>query len=173
MLPAFVLLCGPLAGLCPISPNVPCPAMGLPPHYYSCTTNMTSGGPRLPFAFCDAGLPLDERLDDLLRRASYAEKAAVLTSDGAPIPRLGVPRLGSGEDTHGIASNCASAQAAPGSTGCPTTFPAGPNAGAAFDRELWRAMGETIGREGRALNNLQRAPLYFFDPDLNLTGRNR
>ena len=43
-----------------------------------------------------------------------------------------------------------------------------PNAGAAFDRELWSEMGEIIGREGRALNNLQQAPLYFFDPDLNL-----
>ena len=75
--------------------------------------------------------------------------------------------MGSGEDTHGIASGCIS-PAAPNSTGCPTCFPAGPNTGAAFDRELWAAIGETIGREGRALNNLQSAPLYFFDPDMNL-----
>jgi hypothetical protein len=126
-----------------------------------------SGGPRLPYAFCNASLPLEARLDDLLARTTYEEKAGVLTSNGLAIPRLGVPQLGSGEDTHGIASGCIS-PAAPNSTGCPTCFPAGPNTGAAFDRELWAAIGETIGREGRALNNLQSAPLYFFDPDMNL-----
>jgi hypothetical protein len=69
----------------------------------------------------------------------------------------------------GAAVGCAPAGvAAANSTGCPTTFPAGPSTGAAFDRELWTLIGATIGREGRALNNLQRAPLYYFDPDLNL-----
>ena len=124
------------------------------------------GGARLPFPFCNASLPLDERLADLLPRATFAEKAALLTSSGAAIPRLGVPRLGSAEDTHGIGSACGSA--APNSTGCPTTFPAGPNMGASFDRELWRLIGATLGKEGRALNNQQQAPLWFFDPDLNL-----
>ena len=91
----------------------------------------------------------------------------MLTSAGAAIPRLGVPQLGSAEDTHGIGSPC-HRPAAPGSTGCPTTFPAGPNTGAAFDRELWAEIGEVLGREGRALNNLQLTPLFFFDPDMNL-----
>jgi beta-D-xylosidase 4 len=107
------------------------------------------------------------RLDDLLDRATYDEKAGVMTSTGLAITRLGVPSLGSGEDTHGIASGCIS-DPAPNSTGCPTCFPAGPNTGAAFDRDLWTAIGETIGREGRALNNMHLAPLYFFDPDMNL-----
>jgi hypothetical protein len=101
-----LLLAPPLAcaGVCPIAPGVDCPPMGRPPHYYSCTVNLTRGGARLPYPFCNASLPLSRRLDDLLRRATYAEKAALLTSGGSAIPRLGVPRLGSGEDTHGIAS---------------------------------------------------------------------
>ena len=98
---------------------------------------------------------------------TYEEKAGVMTSTGLAIPRLGVPNLGSGEDTHGIASGCLR-DPAPNSTGCPTCFPAGPNTGAAFDRDLWTAIVKIIGREGRALNNMHLAPLYFFDPDMNL-----
>ena len=56
----------------------------------------------------------------------------------------------------------------PNSTGCPTTFPAGPGLGATFDRDLWGKIGDRIGREARGLNNQQIGPLYFLDPDINL-----
>ena len=38
---------------------------------------MTVGGARLPYPFCNASLPLDERLDDLLRRDPLAQKNGV------------------------------------------------------------------------------------------------
>ena len=75
--------------------------------------------------------------------------------------------------------------AAPGSTGCPTSFPSGTGLGATFDTVLWSAVGATIGMEARALNNQAykeedqldvvpglppsgKSGLYFLDPNINL-----
>jgi hypothetical protein len=149
-------------------PPPPRPPPGRPEHYFSCTA-MLAGGPRLSHPFCNASLPMEARLDNLLGLATCAEKAAVLTSSGAAIPRLGVPKLGAAEDTHGVGGGCMpAARAANGSTGCPTTFPNGPGLGATFDRELWTRIGATIGQEARGLNNQQVSPIYFLDPDINL-----
>ena len=134
-------------------PPPPSPPPGRPNHWFSCTQNL-AGGPRLTHAFCNASLPEDERLDNLLSLATCAEKSAAVTSSGQAIPRLGVPQLGAAEDTHGVGGGCMPATAAAnGSTGCPTTFPAGPGLGATFSRELWAAIGATIGLEARGLNN--------------------
>ena len=160
------------ASLCVAAPEPPPrPPPGRPNHYFSCTKGL-AGGRRLPYPFCDTSLSLDERLDDLLSRATCDEKAAAITSTGSDIPRLGVPRLGSAEDTHGLGTGCIPRELMPSalsnSTGCPTTFPAGPGLGASFDRPLWRQIGETIGQEARGLNNMGVSPLYFLDPDINL-----
>jgi hypothetical protein len=130
---------------------------------------LLEGGPRLNHSFCDASLPEDVRLDDLLSRTTCAEKSEAITSNGASIDRLGVPMLGAAEDTHGIGGGCMPANlAAPNSTGCPTTFPNGPGMGATFDRAIWTEIGKTIGTEARGLNNMRVGPLYFLDPDINL-----
>ena len=158
----------PLCLAAPVPPPAPPPHR--PDHWFSCTANL-AGGARLPHPFCNASLPEEVRLNDLVGRATCLEKAAAVTSQGAAIPRLGVPRLGSAEDTHGVGGGCIPvAQRDPNSnsTGCPTTFPAGPGLGATFDRGLWRAVGAAIGTEARGLNNERVGPLYFLDPDLNL-----
>eukprot|EP01052_Picozoa_sp_SAG31_P040455 SAG31_NODE_5861_length_2285_cov_1.991766_3_plen_357_part_00 len=146
-------------------PPPPQPPKGRPSHWFSCTLNL-AGGSRLPYPFCNASLPEEERLDDLLARATCKEKSEAVTSSGASIDRLGVPLLGAAEDTHGVGGGCIPADlAAPNSTGCPTTFPNGPGLGATFDRSLWREIGATIGREARGLNNMRVGPLYFLDPE--------
>jgi hypothetical protein len=157
-----------LAGLVPPPPPPP----HRPDHFYSCTAGL-AGGARLTHAFCNDSLPESARLDDLLAQLTCAEKAAAITSAGAAVPRLGVPRLGSAEDTHGVGGGCIPAARrndpnSSSSTGCPTTFPAGPGLGASFDRALWRAVGAAIGVEARGLNNERVGPLYFLDPDINL-----
>ena len=149
-------------------PPPPQPPPGRPDHWFSCTANL-AGGPRLSFPFCNASLPEEARLDDLLSRATCAEKSQAVTSSGASIERLGVPLLGAAEDTHGVVDGCIpAALAAPNSTGCPTTFPNGPGLGATFDRGLWSEIGQTMGLEARGLNNMRVGPLYFLDPDINL-----
>eukprot|EP00040_Diaphanoeca_grandis_P037541 m.245586 g.245586 ORF g.245586 m.245586 type:complete len:1015 (+) comp33837_c3_seq28:144-3188(+) len=151
-------------------PPAPPPPPSRPNHYFSCTANL-AGGSRLSFPFCNTSLSLDERLDDLVARATCAEKALVMTSNGSPIPRLGVPMLGSAEDTHGVDVNCIPQSNLPAgynATGCATTFPNGPGLGASFNRKLWTQIGATIGREARGMNNMRASPLYFLDPDINL-----
>jgi hypothetical protein len=163
-----VPIANPLCLGAPLPP--PAPPPGRPNHYYSCTAGLR-GGPRLPYPFCNSSLPEDERLDDLIARATCDEKSAAVTSSGAAIRRLGVPLLGSAEDTHGVGGGCIPATELPTnstSTGCPTTFPAGPGMGASFDRSLWRSIGAAIGLEARGLNNARVGPLYFLDPDINL-----
>ena len=121
-------------------------------------------------------LPLEVRLQDLLRRMTAAEKGSNL-HDG--VPRLGVPVFSASEDTHGIGCGCAppitNSTEADGigaglgsGSGCPTTFPNGPSLGASFDRKLWTSIGRTIGLEARGLTNQGHCTLYFLDPNINL-----
>eukprot|EP01045_Picozoa_sp_COSAG04_P003245 COSAG04_NODE_130_length_24323_cov_50.932835_30_plen_278_part_00 len=139
-----------------------------------CTFNLTGHGPRLAFPFCNASLPLELRLNDLLSRMTAAEKGSNLQ---AGVPRLGVPIFSASEDTHGVGCGCApptanvSEASGTGTTlgsgsGCPTTFPNGPSLGASFDRSLWTAMGRTIGIEARGLANQGKCTLYFLDPNM-------
>eukprot|EP00756_Hemistasia_phaeocysticola_P023476 Hpha_TRINITY_DN15896_c2_g1::TRINITY_DN15896_c2_g1_i1::g.191891::m.191891 len=151
----------------------------LPSHYHSCTYNFT-GGARLPYKFCNASLPLEERLDDLVQQMTYVEKAQALTTDGVSVPRLGLPLLRSKEDTHGVGSGCGRPLTS-NSTGCPTSFPAGIGLGATFNKALWGEVGGVIGLQARALDNqaftndgavpgVPEGPsgLYFLDPNINL-----
>lgn len=140
---------------------------------------------------CSAGnssLPAAERVKDLLTRMTYEEKAASLDTGNPAIERLGVASMQGGECTHGVAGGCGVAAA--GSTGCPTSFPSGPALGATFDKDIWSKVGQTIGREARALNNQAipdpdsaaaetskgvpglppngKSGIYFLDPNINV-----
>ena len=94
----------------------------LPSHYHSCTFNFT-GGARLPHPYCNASLPVEVRVADLLSRMTFEEKAASLDTSNPAIERLGLASMQGGECTHGVATGCGTA--APDSTGCPTSFPSG------------------------------------------------
>jgi len=118
------------------------------------------------FAYCNSSLPVADRVADLLARMTTAEKALAMTSDVPAIPRLGVPSMHSGEALHGAATGCLPAPA-PGSTGCPTSFPAAIAMGAAFDAQLWEEVGAAIGAEARALYNEGAGAAWVFAPNLN------
>ena len=159
----------------------------VPNFWRSCTFNF-SGGARLPYPFCNASVPIDARVRDLLGRMTYQEKSAALDTSNPAVWRLGVPSMKGGESTHGVATGCKRRPDMNGSTGCPTSFPSGPTLGATFDRPLWQAIGGIIGREARGLNNqaiprnkpaapgvgdvpsLPSGPsgVYFLDPNINL-----
>lgn len=153
---AWLLLVGLLVG----------EVVGLPEFFNSCTVNFT-GGSRLQVPFCNSSLDIEDRLDDLLTRLTYREKAFALDHQGLPIPRLGVPAMRPSESTHGVSCGCGEPGWANG-TGCPTSFPSGTGLGASFDRALWSAVGSAIGIEGRALNNQGKSGIYFLDPNINL-----
>jgi len=155
-----------------------------PSHYYSCIENFAVNGTRLPFTFCNPNATLDSRLDDLLGRLSIWEKTKVLRVEGYEVPTLGLPKLGSHENTHGVKSNCGRKNSHHNNTGCATSYPSGTGLGAAFDRELWREVGAAIGTEVRGFHNQPNyamvqghfvpglhnvdISLYSLDPNINL-----
>lgn len=102
----------------------------------------------------------------LITKMTYQEKCAALDTNQPSIPRLGIPALQGGESTHGVACGCVPATL--NSTECPTSFPTGTGLGASFDRAPWSTVGNTIGREARALNNAGKSGVYFLDPNINL-----
>ena len=143
--------------------------------------------------FCNASMSVDERVVDLVQRATLEELQAqlLLGPDDTPgIPRLGVPPMGTAEALHGVCTALESKQvgclpeaaAAPGSTGCATAFPAPLALGATFNDELFAEIGRAIAQEARALNNFNYGhnssqmllrhhnaqALTFFAPNVNL-----
>ena len=111
----------------------------------------------------DPSRPLEERVQDLLRRMSVPEKAS-LKGGGTPfgmnsIPRLGIPALRVTDGPNGVRSN----------EGEPTTaFPVGVAMAATWNPDLIAKVGQAIGQEARALGNqillgpnvnIQRSPL--------------
>ena len=116
----------------------------------ACATPATAG-----FAFCDASLGTQARVDDLIARLAWAEKAPLLTARESPagaVPRLGLPEYDWGTNCiHGVQSRCAPPDPATGEVRCPTSYPNPNMLGASFNRSAWRAMGRAIGVELRAL----------------------
>ena len=100
--------------------------------------------------FCNASLPLEARLDDLVARFSLSELASQLQArSSASIPRLGLPGFYWGSNNiHGISgSNCRG-------TRCPVSWPDGVAMAASWNASAWRLMGRTSGIELRAIFNL-------------------
>jgi xylan 1,4-beta-xylosidase len=132
----------------------------------NCQSPLISSNP-----FCDFTLSAFERATNLLTFMQPIEKAAMLTTSNNGIPRLGIPKLEFGEALHGVLTGCGAPYedkiTGYQSTGCPTSFPTGLALGTSFNRSLWLAVGDAIGKEGRALANQNIAANMFFTPDLN------
>jgi beta-D-xylosidase 4 len=117
------------------------------------------------YPYCNASLPIDVRIADLVGRMTPEEKTTALDSSVPAIPRLGVPSMNSGEALHGAATGCLPAVGE--STGCPTSFPAPIALGASFDETLWQDVGLAIGLEARSLYNAQKGAVWLFAPNIN------
>jgi beta-glucosidase-like glycosyl hydrolase len=131
--------------------------------------NCTSGGPNSKLPFCDPGLPVEERVEDLVGRLLPIEKSLVCSNHNPGVARLGVPHIPFAEALHGVVSSCGT----PGgsnSTGCPSSFPHALALGATFNRSLWTQIGRAIGIEARALHNEDNlwTGLMAWTPDINL-----
>ena len=122
--------------------------------------------------YCDAALPTEARVADLVPRLQPVEAAALLSVSNNGVPRLGIPPLRFGEALHGVVSGCGAPSTNPDtgytSSGCPTSFPTGLALGATFNRSLWALVGRAIGTEARALfNQGHLASSVLFTPDIN------
>ena len=114
--------------------------------------------------WCDATLPIDERVQDMIGRMSLAEKIDALNSVEKSIDSLGlVPYNWWSEATHGI-SHVSNGEKTPYESNF--AFPI--TTGMAFNRTLWKKTGAQIGREARAFMNQGDAWSTYWAPVINL-----
>jgi beta-glucosidase len=114
----------------------------------------------------DPSVPIDKRVDDLVKQMMLEEKVRQMQNDAPAIPRLGVPAYEYwSEALHGVAR-----------AGEATVFPQAIGMAATWDADLFHAEGQTIGVEGRArYNQAQREGntgryngLTFWSPNINI-----
>jgi xylan 1,4-beta-xylosidase len=137
--------------------------------------------------YCDATLPLDARVADLVSRLTVEEASSQLGSGPfpepcvsitSPIPRLDIPpHRHLVEVTSMAEQNCAT----PYGGNCSTSFAAGLTMAGAFNASLWRAHGGVVATEIRAMSNIGWADpsdpngnfvtLSAHGPDVNNAGR--
>lgn len=118
---------------------------------------------KLPFM--NPSLPMEKRVDDLLKRMTLEEKASQLVNQSRGIDRLGVPPYDWwSEALHGVASGVA------------TVFPEPIGLAATFDPASIKEMGVAIGTEARAKYNMAIRKderkifegIDFWSPNLNI-----
>jgi beta-glucosidase len=124
-----------------------------------------------PVLWRDPSQPLNERINDLIRRMSLAEKVGQLQGGQSPAPaiqRLGLPSYTYwNEALHGVANN-----------GIATVFPEPISGSCSWDPELFHQEGHIIGIEGRAKFNAYAnahngdskwwTGLTFWTPNINI-----
>jgi beta-glucosidase len=119
-----------------------------------------------PVIYNDPAYPIDQRIDDLIRRMSLNEKVRQLVNNAPAIDRLGIPSYGYwNEALHGVAFE-----------GVATVFPQAIGLAGMWDTALEQQIGTAIGIEGRAKYNenvrhQQRGTchgLTFWSPNINI-----
>lgn len=121
-------------------------------------------------------LPVEQRVEDLLRRMTSQEKAEMLSGSGwmesQPNARLGIPAIKMADGPMGVrnwAGSSAITNAAAAAPVLATAFPAGIGMGASWDVELVQREGQVIAQEVKALGrdmilaptvNINRLPLW-------------
>jgi len=118
--------------------------------------------PRSNWTICDPTAGADVRVADLVSRLSLDDTIAALDSGGA-MPSVGLPGYSFwNEATHGVSTHYTADIPAVSNTAFPILT------SCAFNRSLWRATGNTIGREARALHNDGVAAQTFWAPVVNI-----
>lgn len=119
-----------------------------------------------PPIYPDQTYPIEERVDDLIRRMTIEEKIAQLGSNAPAIERLGVSEYNWwNEALHGV-----------GRAGMATVFPQAIGLASTWNTDLIQQMAETISDEGRAKHHEAARSeirgvymgLTFWSPNINI-----
>jgi beta-glucosidase len=125
----------------------------------------------------NTALPIDQRVQDLLKRMTLEEKATMLAGSGwmesAPIQRLGIPSIKMADGPMGVRSWAGSSAITNSSANAvrveTTSFPSGVAMAASWDTALVQREGQAIAQEVKALGrdmilgptiNINRVPLW-------------
>jgi Ricin-type beta-trefoil lectin domain len=122
--------------------------------------------PHSSWTICDPTAPIDARAADIVSRMSLADKIQALDTGTPPLPSVGLPAYQWwSEATHGISGPGVShSDALPGASN--TALPI--TTSCSFNRTMWKATGNLIGREGRAYMNANLAGSTFWTPVINI-----
>ena len=124
-------------------------------------------GPLAKLPICNQSIPIDQRAIDLISRLTTAEKISRLIAASPEIQRLAIPQYQWwSEALHGLAHSPGVKFG--GDTPAATSFAMPINLGASFNRRLVYRMGSIISTEARAFNNVGRAGLTYFTPNINI-----
>ncbi|XP_009603776.1 beta-xylosidase/alpha-L-arabinofuranosidase 1-like isoform X1 [Nicotiana tomentosiformis] len=124
------------------------------------------------FAYCDMSLPYAVRVKDLIDRMTLSEKARQTGDTAFGVARIGLPKYEWwSEALHGVSNvgqyySLASFfdKVVPGATSFPTVI----TTTASFNESLWKAIGQAVSTEARAMFNLGHAGLTFWSPNINV-----
>ncbi|MDR6844659.1 glycoside hydrolase family 3 N-terminal domain-containing protein [Flavobacterium granuli] len=117
-------------------------------------------------AYKNQDLPVDKRVEDLLKQLTVEEKISLIGFQSRPVERLGIPAYNWwNEALHGVAR-----------AGRATVFPQAIGMAATFNDELFHQVATAISTEARAKNNmavakdrrLQYMGLNFWSPNINI-----
>ncbi|KAI3613085.1 glycoside hydrolase family 3 protein [Moniliophthora roreri] len=128
-----------------------------------------TSGPLAENLVCDITAPSIERARALIAEFTVPELIQNMDTGSPGVPRLGLPAYNWwSEALHGVAISPGTSFAPPGQDfSYATSFPAPITMGAAFDDELIQKVAIVISTESRAFNNVNRAGLSFFTPNIN------
>ena len=153
-----------LSGLATFLILVPagCPT---PPTHSPCSDIRVSSA-----VFCNASESLDLRIVDLVMRllASPVDEISGLMGNAA-LPARSIsfpPYQWWSEGLHGVAQSPGVCFG--GNFPAATSLPQVILTAASFNRTLFSAIGDVVGREGRAMNNYGHAGLTFWTPNINI-----
>ncbi|XP_040379316.1 beta-D-xylosidase 4 [Oryza brachyantha] len=120
------------------------------------------------YGFCDRSKSAAARAADLLGRLTLAEKVGFLVNKQAALPRLGIPAYEWwSEALHGVSYVGPGTRFSPLVPGA-TSFPQPILTAASFNASLFRAIGEVVSTEARAMHNVGLAGLTFWSPNINI-----
>ena len=142
--------------------GAPIPRPRSPPYLNNPCQNASS--PQFSLPWCNSTLPIDDRVRDMVSRLTLGEKIDALDTTQKSLKSLGLnPYNWWSEGTHGI-SHVRNDDTTPYETN--TAFPI--TTAMSFNRSLWKATGNLIGREARAFMNAGNAWSTYWAPVINL-----
>ncbi|VAH38123.1 unnamed protein product [Triticum turgidum subsp. durum] len=120
------------------------------------------------YGFCNRKASASARAKDLVSRLTLAEKVGFLVNKQPALGRLGIPAYEWwSEALHGVSYVGPGTRFSPLVPGA-TSFPQPILTAASFNASLFRAIGEVVSTEARAMHNVGLAGLTFWSPNINI-----
>ncbi|XP_027094957.1 probable beta-D-xylosidase 5 [Coffea arabica] len=121
------------------------------------------------FTYCDKSLSYEVRAKDIIDRLSLEEKVEQLGNRASGVPRIGLPAYDWwSEALHGVSDVGTNTTFFNDNIPGATSFPTPITLAASFNKSLWKAVGQAVSTEARAMNNFGQSGKSFWSPNINV-----